>query len=67
MKSIKVLQKLAKNPYYQLTPEERMQLETPQTSGTGEEYPKVNLPSKGNAAVKSVGKLNKHETDPVAE
>lgn len=65
MKSAKVLQKLAKNPSYKLTQEEQEQLEA--FNRTGQESPKVRVSSKGNAAVKSVGKLNKHETDPVAE
>lgn len=62
MKSTKVLQKLAKNPFYKMTPEEQEQLQN-----GSESFPKAKVSSKGNAAVKSVGKLNKHETDPVAE
>ena len=69
MKSLKLLQQLAKNPFYTLTPEEQEYLANPPEAGTENigRPKKTRVSSKGNAAVKSVGKLNKHTTDPVAE
>ena len=69
MKSLRLLQQLAKNPFYTLTPEEEDYLNNPPEPGTENQgLPKKRLVSpRGNAAVKSVGKINKHNTDPVAE
>lgn len=68
MKTREQLEKLAKNPFYKLSHEEEEFL-TQTNEIVAEEDPKkkANLVPKGNAAVKRIGKLEKHQTDPVAE
>ena len=67
MKTIEQLLKLAKNPFYTPTVEEQQRIDD-YNSGKGEAIePKKKVSSKGNAIVKSVGTLNKHQTGPVKE
>lgn len=63
------LQKLASNPFYKLTPEEQAQLHQSNELVSEEAQPKTTgkIGPKENAAVKRTGKLEKHESDPVAE
>lgn len=73
MKSIAQLKQLAQNPFYKLSPEEQAAInahdsaQQAQAPQEGNPNPKVVFASKGNAAVKETGKLNKHGTDPVTE
>ena len=67
-KSIEQLRQLAKNPYYNLTSEEQLQLAQAESqSNSGGETPVPKLQSsKGSATVKQIGQLNKHSGDPVS-
>lgn len=68
MKSIEQLKRLATNPFYTFTEEEQAALAasaSEQQAGGENSSPK--FPTKGSAAVKQVGKLDKHTTDPVKE
>lgn len=75
MKSIKQLRKLANNPFFTMSDEEVQALkaaeaneEQTRTASEGELRPKKGLKkTKGAAAVKETGKLNKHSSDPVKE
>lgn len=66
MKTIEQLRSLAKNPFYVLTEEEKQALAAADSlsiySPSDDSKKKS---SRGNAAVKETGKLNKHPTDPV--
>jgi ribosomal protein S20 len=69
MKSISLLRTLAKNPFYQLTPDEveaLKQADNQVVSSLDEDLKKKNV-AKGTAAVKRIGKIEKHSTDPVTE
>lgn len=67
MKTIEQLEKLSGNPFYTLTPEEQQRLEESRAEESldGDESPKKL--TRGNAAVKEIGKLDKHSADPVSE
>lgn len=70
MKSIDQLQKLAENPFYTMDEEEKQVLNE---ANAREHYSSVQDENKkkesqvvlGNAAVKEIGKLHKHATDPI--
>lgn len=69
MKSISLLRTLAKNPFYQLSPEEQealKQADNQVVSSLDEDLKKKNV-VKGTAAVKRIGKIKKHSTDPITE
>lgn len=69
-KSIQQLRQLAENPFYNLTEAEKQQLaeadsqDNAQAPKGVDTRPKVS--SSGNATVKEIGQLNKHEGDPVS-
>ncbi len=71
MKSISLLTQLAQNPHYVMTDEERAYLENnsipPEQSETVKKKQSAVIPKHGNAAVKEIGKLDKHASDPIAE
>ena len=73
MKSIQLLTRLSENPHYKLSQEEKDYLEAnveepevivPQTS---KKKSSSSIPTHGNAAVKEIGKLDKHADDPIAQ
>lgn len=76
MKDLETLKRLSKNPFYKMSDEEVKVLKDSESASkadesTEQEAPKAKKPvarsSKGNAAVKETGKLDKHSTDPVSE
>jgi hypothetical protein len=64
MKSVEQLQKLKINPFYKMSKEEIQALEEAESQASQK---KGKMSSRGNAAVKETGKLDKHSSDPVAE
>lgn len=74
MKTIEQLRRLKDNPFYTLTKEEEERLAAADSPKVKKRALKYNEPQvktrtveKGSAAVKEIGSLNKHETDPVTE
>lgn len=74
MKSLELLRKLKNNQYYTLTKEEEERLaaaDSPKAKKRSLKYDepqvKTREATRGSAAVKETGRLNKHETDPVTE
>lgn len=72
MKDLKTLQKLASNPFYHLTEEEKTALkalqrrQAPAPKLKGADEASTSTDGRG-AAVKANGSLNKHPTDPKQE
>lgn len=67
MKSVELLTQLSKNPHYKMTDEEKTLLSQAAEQPSGENAKKKAYSSKGNAAVKEIGKLEKHPSDPSVE
>ena len=78
MKTIEQLRQLANNPFYVMSEEDKRRLDEADKNDSSSDdeqqvskkkgtYTSKKVRTKGTAAVKETGKLNKHDSDPVKE
>lgn len=69
-KNLATLRKLAENPFYAMTPEDKIllaQLENDEESDSDDSKKKESRSVRGNAAVREIGKIDLHPRYPVTE